>query len=81
MRIIAHNYANVNRFKLNRIPPADWPVRDYPVRVPTEKTALLPQCPQCERDDLVPYGNGSKWICPTCKFLAPCCEPDTACRW
>ncbi|HEY2696095.1 MAG TPA: hypothetical protein VGJ45_11545 [Pseudonocardiaceae bacterium] len=51
--------------------------------MPTPKTepARLPQCPQCERDDLVPYGNGSKWICPTCKFLAPCCEPDAACRW
>ncbi|WP_153816549.1 hypothetical protein [Gandjariella thermophila] len=41
----------------------------------------LPPCPQCERDDLVPYGNGSKWICRTCRFLAPCCEPDVPCRW
>lgn len=46
-----------------------------------KKTPQLPQCPQCESDDLRPYGNGSKWICPSCRFLAPCCEPDTACHW
>ncbi|MFB9433196.1 hypothetical protein [Streptoalloteichus tenebrarius] len=51
-----------------------------PTRQPAARRATLP-CPQCEADDLVPYGNGSKWICPTCRYLAPCCEPDTACAW
>lgn len=32
------------------------------------------QCPACEQADLRPYGNGSKWICPKCYFLLPCCE-------
>ena len=24
--------------------------------------------------DLRPYGNGSKWACPRCHFIMPCCE-------
>jgi len=24
--------------------------------------------------DLRPYGNGSKWACPRCHFILPCCE-------
>jgi ribosomal protein L37AE/L43A len=32
------------------------------------------QCPACGQADLRPYGNGSKWICPKCYFLLPCCE-------
>ena len=52
-----------------------------PAQKTAQKTVQLPQCPQCESDDLRPYGNGSKWICPSCRFLAPCCEPDTACHW
>jgi hypothetical protein len=31
-------------------------------------------CPACGQADLRPYGNGSKWICPDCFFLLPCCE-------
>jgi hypothetical protein len=31
-------------------------------------------CPQCNEADLRPYGNGSKWVCPACFFLLPCCE-------
>jgi ribosomal protein L37AE/L43A len=31
-------------------------------------------CPQCEQADLRPYANGSKWICPRCYFVMPCCE-------
>src|SRR5918995_5233312 len=31
-------------------------------------------CPQCEQADLRPYGNGSKWVCPHCSFVLPCCE-------
>jgi hypothetical protein len=32
------------------------------------------QCPQCGESDLRPYGNGSKWACPRCYFVVPCCE-------
>ncbi|HYB87692.1 MAG TPA: hypothetical protein VEC76_12615 [Streptosporangiaceae bacterium] len=32
------------------------------------------QCPQCGQADLRPYGNGSKWACPRCHFILPCCE-------
>jgi len=32
------------------------------------------QCPQCAESDLRPYGNGSKWACPRCHFILPCCE-------
>jgi len=32
------------------------------------------QCPQCGQADLRPYGNGSKWTCPRCYFVLPCCE-------
>jgi len=32
------------------------------------------QCPQCGESDLRPYGNGSKWACPRCYFIVPCCE-------
>jgi predicted RNA-binding Zn-ribbon protein involved in translation (DUF1610 family) len=32
------------------------------------------QCPQCGEADLRPYGNGSKWACPQCYFILPCCE-------
>jgi len=32
------------------------------------------QCPQCGESDLRPYGNGSKWACPLCCFIVPCCE-------
>jgi hypothetical protein len=32
------------------------------------------QCPQCGESDLGPYGNGSKWACPRCYFIVPCCE-------
>ncbi len=42
------------------------------------------QCPQCGESDLRPYGNGSKWACPRCYFIVPCCEggelaPSGAC--
>jgi hypothetical protein len=32
------------------------------------------QCPQCGQADLLQYGNGSKWACPRCYFIRPCCE-------
>ena len=32
------------------------------------------QCPACGESDLRPYGNGSKWVCPRCHFILPCCE-------
>jgi hypothetical protein len=32
------------------------------------------QCPACGECDLRPYGNGSKWVCPRCHFILPCCE-------
>jgi hypothetical protein len=32
------------------------------------------QCPACGDSDLRPYCNGSKWACPRCHFLLPCCE-------
>ncbi|HEY1322086.1 MAG TPA: hypothetical protein VGF32_17660 [Streptosporangiaceae bacterium] len=32
------------------------------------------QCPQCGEADLRPHGNGSKWACPRCHFVLPCCE-------
>lgn len=32
------------------------------------------QCPACGESDLRPYGNGSKWACPRCYFILPCCE-------
>ena len=32
------------------------------------------QCPACGECDLRPYGNGSKWACPRCHFILPCCE-------
>ncbi|HEY7143679.1 MAG TPA: hypothetical protein VH637_05475 [Streptosporangiaceae bacterium] len=39
-------------------------------------TCQLPgdSCPQCAQADLRPYGNGSKWVCPRCYFILPCCE-------
>jgi len=37
-------------------------------------TQLADACPACQQADLRPYGNGSKWICPACKFVLPCCE-------
>jgi hypothetical protein len=36
--------------------------------------AVTEQCPACEQADLRPFGNGSKWVCPKCHFLLPCCE-------
>jgi hypothetical protein len=32
------------------------------------------QCPACGECDLRPYGNDSKWACPRCHFILPCCE-------
>jgi hypothetical protein len=40
----------------------------------TESCRTTEQCPACAQTDLRPYGNGSKWICPNCYFLLPCCE-------
>lgn len=31
----------------------------------------MPRLREC---DLRPYGNGSKWACPQCHFILPCCE-------
>ncbi len=32
-------------------------------------------CPRCNQADLEPFANGSKWRCPACYYLAPCCQP------
>src|SRR5262249_4899205 len=46
----------------------------YGVPVGLDEPASGEQCPQCGETDLRPYGNGSKWACPRCYFLLPCCE-------
>ena len=38
------------------------------------QSAAGEQCPACGESDLRPYGNGSKWVCPRCYFILPCCE-------
>lgn len=38
------------------------------------QSAAGEQCPACGESDLRPYGNGSKWACPRCYFILPCCE-------
>lgn len=35
-------------------------------------------CPDCGQADLEPYG--SKWRCPQCGFLEPCCTTDCPAR-
>lgn len=40
----------------------------------SESCRTTEQCPACGQADLRPYGNGSKWVCPNCYFLLPCCE-------
>ncbi|HEY1917883.1 MAG TPA: hypothetical protein VGH27_20115 [Streptosporangiaceae bacterium] len=40
----------------------------------TDNRGAGEQCPQCGEADLHPYGNGSKWACPRCYFILPCCE-------
>ncbi len=32
-------------------------------------------CPRCGQADLEPFANGSKWRCPSCFMLIPCCQP------
>jgi len=46
----------------------------YGVPVGLGERASGEQCPQCGESDLRPYGNGSKWACPRCYFIVPCCE-------
>jgi len=46
----------------------------YGVPVGLGERAGGEQCPQCGESDLRPYGNGSKWACPRCYFIVPCCE-------
>src|SRR5215510_9825417 len=46
----------------------------YGVPVGLGERAGGEQCPQCGESDLRPYGNGSKWACPRCHFIVPCCE-------
>jgi hypothetical protein len=46
----------------------------YGVLVSLGERAGGEQCPQCGESDLRPYGNGSKWACPKCYFIVPCCE-------
>ena len=38
------------------------------------QTGSSDQCPACGESDLRPYGNGSKWACPQCYLILPCCE-------
>jgi hypothetical protein len=49
-------------------------VSGYGVLVSLSERAGGEQCPQCGESDLRPYGNGSKWVCPQCYFIVPCCE-------
>jgi len=49
-------------------------VSGYGVLVSLGEQAGGEQCPQCGQSDLRPYGNGSKWACPRCYFIVPCCE-------
>jgi len=46
----------------------------YGGRVSIGQAGGIEQCPACGDSDLRPYGNGSKWACPRCHFLLPCCE-------
>jgi hypothetical protein len=46
----------------------------YGVPVGLGERAGGEQCPQCGESDLRPHGNGSKWACPRCYFIVPCCE-------
>src|SRR5262249_23354947 len=46
----------------------------YGVPVGLGERAGGERCPQCGESDLWPYGNGSKWACPRCYFIVPCCE-------
>jgi len=45
----------------------------YGGTVTTCQTSATEPCPQCGEADLRPYGNGSKWSCPRCFFVLPCC--------
>ena len=47
---------------------------DYDILVSLGERTEGEQCPQCGQSDLRPYGNGSKWACPRCYFIVPCCE-------
>jgi hypothetical protein len=49
-------------------------ISGYGVLVSLGERAGGEQCPQCGESDLRPYGNGSKWACPRCYFIVPCCE-------
>ena len=49
-------------------------ISGYGVLVSLGERAGGEQCPQCGESDLRPYGNGSKWACPHCYFIVPCCE-------
>jgi len=49
-------------------------ISGYGVLVSLGERAGSEQCPQCGESDLQPYGNGSKWACPRCYFIVPCCE-------
>ncbi len=33
-------------------------------------------CPRCGQADLEPFANGSKWRCPACYHMAPCCSGE-----
>src|SRR5215471_6831493 len=46
----------------------------YGVRVSLGERVGGEQCPLCGKSDLRLYGNGSKWACPRCYFILPCCE-------
>jgi hypothetical protein len=54
--------------------PSHRPVWLPSVSVSDACTTASEICPQCEQADLRPYGNGSKWVCPHCSFVLPCCE-------
>jgi predicted RNA-binding Zn-ribbon protein involved in translation (DUF1610 family) len=44
-------------------------------KIPVPPLVWVNICPQCGQADLAPHGNGSKWTCPACGYIQPCCDP------
>jgi len=57
-----------------RVPARATGCRATVGQVRIDQTGDGDQCPACGECDLRPYGNGSKWACPQCHFILPCCE-------
>ncbi len=39
---------------------------------------VIMQCPNCNEADLTEFG--SKWMCPECRYIEPCCTTDFPAR-